>query len=85
MSMKSMAWSSNFSSGFSYMDHMILPASIAEPPPMAMITSGWKARSSSSPFSASCSLGSGEIDQKEAWAMPSSSRVFSIFLVKPEV
>ena len=83
--MKSMDISSNFSSGFSYMDHMILPASIAEPPPMAMMQSGLKARSCSRPFRQSCSFGSGEMDQKEVWTMPCSSSDFSIFLVKPEV
>ena len=67
------------------MVHMILPASMAEPPPIAMITSGWKARRSSSPFSASCSFGSGEMLQKLEWVMPISSSGFSIFFVKPEV
>ncbi len=66
MSMKSMDMSSKRSSGFSYMDHMILPASIAEPPPMAMMVSGSKARRSSRPFWASCSLGSGLMLQKLA-------------------
>ena len=73
------------SSGCSYMVHMILPASMAEPPPMAMMQSGLKARSSSRPFRQSCSLGSGEMDQKLVWVMPCSSRDASIFLVKPEV
>ena len=44
MSMKSMAMSSKFASGCSYIIHMILPASMAEPPPTAMITSGSKRR-----------------------------------------
>ena len=83
--MKSMAMSSKRSSGCSYMVHMILPASMAEPPPMAMMQSGLKARSSSRPFRQSCSLGSGEMDQKLVWVMPCSSRDASIFLVKPEV
>ncbi len=83
--MKSTAMSSNFSSGCSYMVHMILPASIAEPPPMAMITSGSNARSSSTPFWASCSFGSGEMLQKLEWTMPILSRGSSIFLVKPDL
>ena len=52
---------------------------------MAMMQSGSKARSCSRPFRQSCSFGSGEIDQKEVWTMPCSSRDFSIYLVKPEV
>ena len=52
---------------------------------MAMMQSGLKARSSSRPFRQSCSLGSGEMDQKLVWVMPCSSRDASIFLVKPEV
>ena len=83
--MKSIDISEKSSSGFSYMDHMILPASIAEPPPMAMMQSGSKARSSSSPFWASCSLGSGEMDQKLECAMPIWSSFSSIFLVKPDL
>ena len=52
---------------------------------MAMMQSGLKARNSSRPFRQSCSLGSGEMDQKLVWVMPCSSRDASIFLVKPEV
>jgi len=44
MSMKRMAISSNLSSGCSYMSHMILAASMGEPPPREMNTSGWKER-----------------------------------------
>ena len=62
--MKSMAMSSNLASGCSYIIHMILPASMAEPPPMAMMQSGSKALTCSRPRSQSWSLGSGEMDQK---------------------
>ena len=50
MSMKRMARSSNFTSGCSYSSHMILAASMGEPPPRATITSGLKAGHSSRPL-----------------------------------
>ena len=40
ISMKSIAMSSKFASGCSYISHMILAASIADPPPSAIIVSG---------------------------------------------
>ncbi len=42
--MKRREISSNFRSGCSYISHMILAASMGEPPPRAMNMSGWKAR-----------------------------------------
>ena len=49
MSMKRMARSWKSTSGCSYMTHMILPASMAEPPPSAMMQSGWKAVMAAAP------------------------------------
>ena len=81
--MKSADMSSNFSSGFSYMDHMILPQSMAEPPPMAMMQSGWKAFICCRPSSADWSDGSGSTFQKLECTMPSWSSLSSMGLVKP--
>ena len=53
ISRKVVAISRKPSSGFSYMIHMILAVSIAEPPPIAMITSGLNACICGSPFIAS--------------------------------
>ena len=79
--MKSMAMSSNSASGYSYMTHMILAASMAEPPPMAMMTSGSKARSCFTPSWAHWSVGSGATSQKQLCTMPSSSSLSSTGLV----
>ena len=43
ISIKSIAISSKLTSGCSYITHIIFAASIAEPPPSAIITSGSKA------------------------------------------
>ena len=42
ISIKRIAKSSNLSSGCSYINHKILAASIGEPPPKAIMASGWK-------------------------------------------
>ena len=59
ISMKRIAISSKFASGYSYITHIILAASIADPPPRAIIVSGSKERIMSAPFCAHCSVGSG--------------------------
>ena len=59
MSMNRMAMSMKSASGCSYITHMILPASMAEPPPMAMMQSGPKARIRSAPVLAQARVGSG--------------------------
>ena len=46
-------------SGCSYRTHMILAASIAEPPPRAMMVSGWKALIRAAPSVALARVGSG--------------------------
>ena len=60
---------------------MILPASIAEPPPKAMITSGSKLERILAPSRAHCSVGSGATSQNAACSMPSSSSFCSIGLM----
>jgi hypothetical protein len=64
ISIKSMARSSKFTSGCSYISHIIFPASIAEPPPIAMIVSGSKAEIISAPFLAHWRVGSGATSKK---------------------
>ncbi|MMZ67801.1 hypothetical protein D1872_304240 [compost metagenome] len=58
MSMKRMARSSNAVSGCSYMTHMILAASMGEPPPRATITSGLKEFAISAPLRTTDRVGS---------------------------
>ena len=65
------------------MSHMILAASMAEPPPTAMMVSGSKAASWRTPSCALCSLGSGSTSQNELWTMPILSSCSSMDLVKP--
>ncbi len=57
--MKRIAKSAKSVCGCSYKTHIILAASIADPPPRAMITSGWKLAIASAPFLASDNNGSG--------------------------
>ena len=59
ISMKRIAMSMKSTSGCSYRTHMILAASIAEPPPIAMITSGSKSLISFAPACALARVGSG--------------------------
>ena len=59
MSEKRMAMSRKSASGCSYSTHMILPASIAEPPPSAMMQSGWKEAMALAPSLAQERVGSG--------------------------
>ena len=57
--MKRIAISRKSASGCSYITHIIFPASIADPPPRAMITSGWNAVIAAAPAFAHSSVGSG--------------------------
>ena len=59
MSIKRIAMSMKSTSGCSYITHMILPASIAEPPPSAMMQSGWKAAIALAPSLAQARVGIG--------------------------
>ena len=59
MSMKRMARPSNWVSGTSYMSHMTLAASMGEPPPRAMITSGLNSSMSARPALMHARVGSG--------------------------
>ena len=59
MSTKRIAMSIKSASGCSYSTHMIFAASIAEPPPRAIMQSGSNERMSSAPALAQASVGSG--------------------------
>ena len=59
ISIKRIAMSAKSTSGCSYMTHIILPASIAEPPPMAIMQSGWKEVMAFAPSFAQARDGSG--------------------------
>ena len=59
-----MAISAKSASGCSYKSHMILAASIAEPPPIAIMTSGSKLFISSAPALALLSVGLGSTSLK---------------------
>ena len=72
MSMKRVAKSSKLNCGCSYISHMILAASIGEPPPNAMMTSAWKLLSCSSPTRANWMVGSGATSENTWYRMPSS-------------
>ena len=66
--------SSNVVSGYSYLIHMALAASIGEPPPMATIQSGWNSCMSAAPFMTVVTDGSGSIPSISLTSMPASFR-----------
>ena len=68
-------------SGCSYITHIILAASIAEPPPIAMIQSGSKLLIALVPSIAHCNVGSGATLKKVVCVMPSSSSLSVTHLV----
>ena len=72
MSRKVVAMSRKPSSGFSYMIHMILAVSMAEPPPTAMMTSGSNSCILGRPFMASWIWGSTRMSKNSAVSMPMS-------------
>ena len=72
MSRKRIAMSAKSASGCSYSTHMIFAASIAEPPPSAMMTSGSNSRISAAPVFAQDRVGSGWTSEKIWNATPIS-------------
>ena len=72
ISRKMVAMSRKASSGCSYMIHMIFAVSMAEPPPTAMMTSGWNSCILGKPFIASWIWGSTRISKNSAVSMPES-------------
>ena len=68
-------------SGCSYNTHIILPASIALPPPIAIMQSGLKLSINFAPSFALASVGSGWTSEKVVYVIPSSSSLFVIGFV----
>ena len=66
--------SSKVHSGYSYLIHMAFAASIGEPPPMAMIQSGWNLSMASAPFMTVSTDGSGSMPSNSSTSMPASFR-----------
>ena len=75
--------SSNVTSGCSYLIHMAFAASIGEPPPMAMIQSGWNFSIAAAPFITVSTDGSGSMPSYSATSMPASFRYASTRSRKP--
>ncbi|MNI54866.1 hypothetical protein D3C73_1097850 [compost metagenome] len=83
ISMKRNARSVNSTSGCSYMTHMILAASIGEPPPTARIRSGWKALASAVALRTTASVGSALTSKKTSTSRPRSLRMRIVSLTLP--
>ena len=66
--------SSKVVSGYSYLIHMALAASMGEPPPMATIQSGWNACIAAAPFITVSTDGSGSMPSITLTSMPASCR-----------
>ena len=79
------ATSSNTVSGCSYNNHIILAASIGEPPPNEMITSG----SNGFIISIAClivdNVGSGFTSKNTSWSIPISSNTLIMLSTAPEL
>ena len=58
---KTLHMSSNVHSGYSYLIHMAFAASIGEPPPIAIIQSGWNLAIAAAPFITVSTDGSGSM------------------------
>ena len=72
--------SSKLTSGCSYINHITLAASIEEPPPNAIITSGSKFLINSTPFSTVSILGSGSTSKNN-----SKSTLFLLLLITSSI
>ncbi len=83
MSINRIAISMKSASGCSYSTHMIFAASIAEPPPRAIIVSGWNAFICSAPRFAQPSVGSGSTSKNVVCWIPISSSLSVIAFVYP--
>ena len=66
--------SSKVQSGYSYLIHIALAASIGEPPPIATIQSGPKSSIACAPFITVSTEGSGSIPSKTLTSIPASCR-----------
>ena len=66
--------SSKVHSGYSYLIHIAFAASIGEPPPIAIIQSGWNFSIASAPFITVSTEGSGSTFSKSSTSMPASLR-----------
>ena len=64
--------SSNVMSGYSYLIHMALAASMGEPPPIATIQSGWNFSMAAAPFMTVSTDGSGSMPSNSSTSMPAS-------------
>ena len=64
--------SSNVISGYSYLIHIALAASIGEPPPIATIQSGSNSAMAAAPFMTVSTDGSGSIPSKSFTSIPAS-------------
>ena len=75
MSINLIAISIKSTSGCSYITHIILAASIAEPPPIAIMQSGSKSFIAFVPSSAQLNVGSGSTSKNVVCSIPSSSNL----------
>ena len=76
--------SSKVISGYSYLIHIALAASIGEPPPIATIQSGSNSNIALAPFITVSTEGSGSIPSKSLTSMPASLRYCSALSRKPK-
>ena len=83
ISINRIAISIKSASGCSYSTHIIFAASIAEPPPRAIIVSGWNARICSAPRFAQPNVGSGSTSKKVVCWIPISSSLSVMAFVYP--
>ena len=70
-------------SGCSYITHIIFAASIADPPPTAIIQSGLKASINLAPSLAHASVGSGATSKNVSCTIPISSNLSVTTFVYP--
>ena len=85
ISINLIAISSKFVSGCSYNNHIILAASIGEPPPNEMITSGSNGFIIAIAWSIVDNVGSGLTSKNTSCSIPISSRTLVIALTAPEL
>ncbi len=71
---KTLHMSSKVVSGYSYLIHMALAASMGEPPPMATIQSGWNSCMTAAPFMTVSTEGSDSTPSMSLTSMPADSR-----------
>lgn len=81
--MNVIAKSWKLTSGCSYITHIILAASIADPPPSEITTSGWKLVISAAPALAHLNVGSGSTSENILYWIPCASKTSVTLLVYP--